>query len=531
METLRADVAIVGYGPVGRMQAIVLAEKGHHVVVVDRQKSCYPLPRAVCMDHEVFRAMHAHGCGGDIGSYSAPSPRYQWFGQDWSKLLDIDWTIESVSGGPEAHFFYQPALEAALETRIKELGTVKVLTEHEALALTQDKDGVELQLSDRQSGTARRVQARYLVGADGANSMVRKALNIGWKDLGFKADFLVVDLALNEGVELDIPPAGQFCNTERPTTFVPGGIKDGRVLRRWEFMLMPHETKEDFESEESVWKLLSRWVKPDQGEFLRHAIYTFRSLVAERWRDGRVFLAGDSAHLTPPFLGQGMCSGMRDAINLGWRLDLLLRNAASDELLQGYEEERKPHITQLIEIAMYLGKIICVADPQQAAERDRAFLDGTAPPPPELPYLRQGTVQPDSAVAGRLSPHADVVACEGVVRLDDFTGPFFVLVARSRDALEAMVPRHRDLMQRLNVKALYLSSGLEASTRGIGDVTGKLGCFLDDHAIDAYLVRPDGYLFGSIPRGGALTDMLDALGKSIPPAVFSHGDARLAPAR
>lgn len=518
METLHADVAVVGYGPVGRMLAIVLAEKGHSVVVVERQRSCYPLPRAVCMDHEIFRAMHAHGCGGGIGSYSAPSPRYQWFGQDWSKLLDIDWTVESVSGGPEAHFFYQPALEAALEARAKELGTVRVLTEHEALELTQDEDGVELQVSDRLRGTSCLVHARYLVGADGANSMVRRALKVDWSDLGFNADFLVVDLALNDGIELGIPPAGQFCNTQRPTTFVPGGIKDGRLLRRWEFMLMPQETRDDFASEESVWGLLSRWIRPDQGEFLRHAIYTFRSLVAQSWRDRRVFLAGDAAHLTPPFLGQGMCSGMRDAVNLGWRLDLVLRNAASEELLQGYEVERKPHITQLIEIAMHLGKIICVADPKQAAERDRSFLHGTAPPPPELPHLRRGVVDPGSPIAGRLSPHADVAAGTALLRLDDFTGPFFVLVTRSGDLLGEMDPRHRQVMQRLDIKALHLAAEADESPRAIRDVTGKLEQFLDANGIDAYLARPDGYLFGSVPRAGDLGRLLDALDRSIPSA-------------
>lgn len=516
METLHTDVAVVGYGPVGRMLAIVLAEKGHRVTVVERQKTSYPLPRAVCMDHEIYRAMHAHGCATNIKGFSVPSPRYQWFGQDWSTLLDIDWTVESVSGGPEAHFFFQPALEAAMGDRIKQLEGITVLTEQEGIGFAQNGQSVTLDIEDRNTGSKRQIQAKFLVGCDGANSMVRCGLNIDWEDFGFNADFLVVDVALHDGVTLDIPSAGQFCHPERPTTFVPGGIKDGRVVRRWEFMRMPHETKQQFEDNDYVWGLLKRWVQPDQGEFLRHAVYTFRSLIAKRWRNGQVFLAGDAAHLTPPFLGQGMCSGLRDAINLGWRLDLVLQNVLNDSLLQHYEAERKPHIKQLIDIAMYLGKIICVSNPEEAAARDRAFLDGSAPPPPAFPHLAEGTLMAGAALAGRLSPHAVVHTGHKSCRLDDLTGPNFVFMARTLDHLEGLPTQQLEAMKSLRIKPLFLAAHDVRDARGIHDPSGKLDRFFEEHCIDAYIARPDGYIFAAAEHGSDVADLLSALAEKLP---------------
>jgi 3-(3-hydroxy-phenyl)propionate hydroxylase len=442
------------------------------------------------MDHEIHRALHAHGCAGRIDSFSAPSPRYQWFGQDWNTLLDIDWTVESVSGGPEAHFFYQPALEAAMEERIGQLDGITVLAGQEAIGFAQDDHSVTLDIKDRTHGTPRQIHA----------------------------DFLVVDVAVNPGVTLDIPSAGQFCHPQRPTTFVPGGIKDGRVVRRWEFMRMPHETLEHFDDPRYAWSLLERWVRPDQGEFLRQAVYTFRSLIAEQWRAGRAFLIGDAAHLTPPFLGQGMCSGVRDAINLGWRLDLVLRGAAAEAALQHYETERKPHITRLIEIAMYLGKIICVSDPEEAAARDRAFLDGSAPPPPPFPHLLHGTLAEGSALAGRLSPHA-MVRCRRVeLRLDRLTGPNFVLLARHRALLDQAQSAAPEVAKRLNLKPIYLAASDEEDARGVVDLTGKLTRFLDDNHIDAYIARPDGYLFGATARGTPVDELMRALADSLPSA-------------
>ena len=223
--------------------------------------------------------------------------------------------------------------------------------------------------------------------------MVRKKIGGTQQDRGFEADWLVIDVLLRDGVtieQLNIPAAGQYCNPERPTTIVPAGVRGGKVFRRWEFMRLPGESVAEMETEAKVWELLSPWAGPDKVELVRSKVYTFRSLLAERWRDQRLLLAGDAAHVMPPFMGQGMCSGIRDAWNLAWKLALILDGKSKDSLLDTYQAERMPHVSQIIDLSIYLGKVICIADPGEAQQRDTAFRTGEAPPPPAFPWLTDG---------------------------------------------------------------------------------------------------------------------------------------------
>jgi 2-polyprenyl-6-methoxyphenol hydroxylase-like FAD-dependent oxidoreductase len=525
MRQIESDVIVVGYGPVGRILALLLGQQGHRVTVLERHRECYPLPRAVCMDHEIRRLLTKHGFADKLDTVSVPSPRYMWLNQKWETLLDIDWTIESISGGPQAYFFYQPALEQAMGELVEEQPTVERLLGYEVLNVTQDESFTSVQARDEATGELCKVRARYLIGADGANSIVRKAMCVEWKDLGFQADWLVVDVMLNDGVVLDIPPAGQHCNPERPTTFVPGGIKDGRPLRRWEIMRLPQETQAQLLDTEYVWRLLERWVRRDQAELVRHAVYTFRSLVAETWQQGRFFIAGDAAHLMPPFMGQGMCSGLRDATNLAWRLDRVLKAQSTPELLEAYEIERKPHITSVIESSIYLGNIVCVADPEAAAKRDQAFLEGTHPPPAPFPHLLAGTLSkglaphaveqatPARQQVGQLTPHAQVGFAGEQARLDALTGSGFFLLFRSQAGLVAIPQYAFERLERLGVKALYLAE--QAGDGGIEDLSGKLRGYLDENAFSSMLVRPDFYLFGAAADADQLIDLIQELASEL----------------
>ncbi|RAM62226.1 monooxygenase [Herbaspirillum rubrisubalbicans] len=515
MDAYDADVTIIGYGPVSRILAIMLGKKGHSVIVVEREKVSYPLPRAVCMDHEIRRVMMANGMAQSITACSAPSPRYQWFNQKWDMLLDIDWTVESISGGPEAYFFFQPALEAAMHARVADCGTVEIRLNQDAISFEQDEQSVSLTTRDRQTGEQHIIRTKYLIGADGANSMVRRHCGIAWEDRGFKADWLVVDVELNDGVVLDIPSAGQHCNPSRPTTFVPGGIRNGRPLRRWEFMCLPDETKEDLNNPEFVWHLLQPWVTPQQAQMVRHAVYTFRSLVASRWQDGRVFIAGDAAHLMPPFMGQGMCSGIRDAVNLAWRLDLVLTGLAEQALLADYERERKPHVTQIIDISVHLGKIVCVPDQDAAAARDQAFLDGTAPPPPAFPFLAEGSLWQDSDipdVIGHLAPHTLVKQGARHGRLDDIVGTGFVLLARNKDALHSLSGYSATFLEHIGAYVAYL--GEPSDAHALQEEDDKIRSFFDANQIAVALIRPDFYIYGAVTRPERLDDMVRALAKT-----------------
>ncbi|MFY4695636.1 bifunctional 3-(3-hydroxy-phenyl)propionate/3-hydroxycinnamic acid hydroxylase MhpA [Burkholderia glumae] len=526
MEQKAVDVLIVGYGPVGQMLAILLGSKGYKVAVYERQQSAYPLPRAVCMDHEIYRAVMASGAGNTLNQLSAPSPRYQWFNANWEMLLDIDWTVESVSGGPEAHFFHQPSLEAAFDARVQQLRNVELNLGWEALSVDADTKRPSVTFKNKSDDTECTVSARYVIGADGANSFIRNSVGIEWYNRGFEADWLVVDVLVNEGVHLDVPSAGQLCDPVRPTTFVPGGIFHGREIRRWEFMRLPTESKQEIEGEANVWRLLSKWVDPSQAVLVRHAVYTFKSLSACSWRKNNIFIAGDAAHLMPPFMGQGMCSGLRDAFNLSWKLDAVMKGVATEDILDTYETERKPHANQIIDISMHLGEIVCVADAEKAAARDLSYRDGTAAPPPEFPILKEGLLDHADAgaeLAGRLGPHAHLSVDGKVGRMDEVFGDGFTLLLRNANAADVLSAAEIAALTRLGTRIVEFSP--EERPGKAHDVDGKLNSFCDRHGVNALLVRPDFYIYGASKEANQIAASVDRLLASLRHEAPMHASA------
>ena len=515
------DVAIVGYGPVAEVLAVMLGRQGRKVAIFERWTERYNLPRAVCIDHEMYRMLCAIGMRDQLPGVSHAGPAYRWFNADWKELLSIDWSAESISGGPEVNFIHQPTLEALFDTHVRAQATVEVHLGWEAVEVGQSDDRATLVVEDKASGQRRSIDARYVIGCDGANSVVRRAIGGGQEDRGFEADWLVIDILPREGVTLDIPPAAQWCNPLRPTTIVPAGVRDGRYYRRWEFMRLPHETVSDIENEETAWALLAPWVRPDQATMVRHKVYTFRSLLADRWRDRRLMIAGDAAHVMPPFMGQGMCAGLRDDWNLAWKLNLVLDGKAAESLLDTYQAERAPHVSDVIDLSMYLGRMICQPNPEMAAERDAAFFTGQAPPPPAFPHLTAGLIQrgPEGSpglAAGRLGPHGDIRRGESEGRFDDLVGAGrFVLVAQRAGLLNTLTPEARDVVARLNVATAALS-GAPDDSRVVGDLNGGIGGFMIRHGLNAMLVRPDYHLFGGATDAASLDVLLADLDKAIP---------------
>ncbi len=512
------DVVQVGYGPVSQVLALMLGRLGYRVAVIERWTEPYVLPRAVCIDHEAARILHAIGLGEGLARVSQPAPKYQWFNAAWEELLSIDWSAESVSGGPEVNFVHQPSLEAEFRAHVAQDANVTLHLGWEFTGVTDRGDHVEVALREADGTRAQTLRARYLVGADGANSAVREALGIGREDRGFQADWLIADMKLNPGVTLDIPDCGQYCNPVRPTTIVPGGQQNGRIFRRWEFMRLPHETREAMADEAYVWNLLSDWVRPDQAELVRHAIYTFRSLVADTWRSGRVLLAGDAAHVMPPFMGQGMCAGIRDAWNLSWKLDVILRGHADDKLLDSYTEERKPHASAVIDASIYLGRVICIADPAEAAARDAAFKDGTAEQPPPFPHLSAGLLAHDAsgapvAPAGLLSPHGTVRWRGREGRWDDVVGQGFCIAVLDDDPAARLRQDQREALAGAGVTVVGIAA--EPGGDQVLDLDGKYAAFFRQHDVAGIITRPDFYIFAGIPTAadlpGAVQSFLGAL--------------------
>lgn len=532
------DVVQIGYGPVSQVLALMLGRQGHRVAVAERWLEPYALPRAVCVDHEAARILHAVGVGEGLSRVSQPAPLYQWFNADWEELLCIDWSAGAVSGGPAVNFVHQPSLEAEFRAKVGEQPSVELNLGWELAGFTDQGGHVEVELRELEGGRTRTLRTRYLIGVDGANSLVRETLGIGREDRGFQADWLVVDMKLNPGVTLDIPDCGQYCNPERPTTMVPGGVQDGRICRRWEFMRLPNETREALQDEAHVWRLLGQWVRPDQAELVRHTIYTFRSLIADDWRAGRVLLAGDAAHTMPPFMGQGMCAGIRDAWNLSWRLDAVLRGRSGDALLDSYTAERKPHVAAVTDAAIYLGRIICIADPAEAAERDRAFKDGTAEQPPPFPHLTAGLLAKGAdgkpaPLAGLLSPHGTVSWRGREGRWDDIVGLGFCVVVRDADPAGLLRPDQLRALADIGAHVVGIAGAPSGDL--VVDMEGKYAAFLDAHGAAGMVTRPDFYVFGGVSEARGLAGLVDALiaalagnGARLPAAAALNGTERQA---
>ena len=357
------------------------------------------------------------------------SSTYHWFGADGELIVKMELASPGRSGWEPGYTFFQPNLEAALDRAVRALPSAAVHRGWGAEALTQVDDHVAVTLRRLReperarlepTPETRTVRARYVIGADGANSFVRDASGIGFEDQGFGERWLVIDLLPNDVDALSHLPAHcQWCDPARPHMHT----RNGRRHRRFEFMLLPGERPEEFDDEQRVWQLLEPWMTPADGSIVRSAVYEFRARLAPAMRAGRALLVGDAAHTMPPFMGQGLCSGIRDAAALAWRLDLILRGLADDRLLDSYTEERRPQNEWIVSLSTEMGRVSCVLDANAAAERDAALRAAGAPPEITLPGLAAGL-----RAAG--APLAGARAVQGTVRLGDRSGRFNDLVER-----------------------------------------------------------------------------------------------------
>jgi 3-(3-hydroxy-phenyl)propionate hydroxylase len=404
------DVAVVGLGPAGAACAALLGTLGVKTVAIERSAEVYDKPRAFALDHEIMRVFEDLGIAEAVAPHTAPFTPSEYYGAKGQLIkrlgaLPPPWPL----GWPPSMVFEQPAVEALLRKKAAQVAQVIYA---EVVNLDHADDYVGLHLGD-----GRKLSARYVVGCDGAASTVRKRLGIEYEDLDFDQEWLVVDLRVSERGLARLPPVSiQYCEPARPCTYLVGVGSH----RRWELMLNPGEQEPD------PWKLLARWLTPDDAQLWRAAAYRFHALVARQWRGGRVFLAGDAAHQQPPFTGQGMCQGIRDAANLSWKLQYVLAGKAGDGLLETYEVERSAHVRRLTAIIKDIGKIIGERDPKAAAERDRRLLKEaggkveTVPRQNLIPPLEGGlrSIHPHSA-NGTLFPKDGKTGMRVVVRSPD----------------------------------------------------------------------------------------------------------------
>lgn len=512
-----ADVVIVGYGPVGQTLAILLAQRGRRTIVVERWPRPYAMPRAVAFDSESARILAAAGLADYVHEFSEPSGEYRWLDASGRTLLSIEASEQGRCGWPDSLSMYQPGLEAALAARAARLPTLDVRRGVEAVAVAETPDGVELTV--RESGGAERdLTAGWVVGCDGANSFVRAALGATSTDSGFSHDWLICDVVPAGAAEFR-PNNLQICDPVRPTTHVSAGPGH----RRWEFMRVAGESVADLDRPEIAWELLARHgVTPDNAVLERHAVYTFDARVADRWRAGRLLVAGDAAHVMPPFAAQGMCSGFRDAANLAWKLDLVLAGTAGAELLDSYEVERRRHVRHAVRMSVDLGKVICQDDPVAAADRDtvmiaarRRGIGGSQPKAAVWPLV-DGFLHRDAdgrvrRPAGELAPQGRVTRGARTALLDDIVGPGFVLLA-AEPPRQLLADRDRRVLDALGVRVVHvLPAGTAAGEGEVADTDGVLLDHLAETGSLAVFVRPDFYVYGGAADAAGVAALVDGL--------------------
>lgn len=534
------DVVVVGFGPVGQTLTTLLAQHGHRVAVVERWDNVYPKPRAVGLDDEVARIFAGAGIAGHFDDFGQPLKEYVWRNADGKTLLYFKNLARAISGWPSGMTFSQPMLEKILADRATSFPSVTVYRTTEAVSLSEHDNYVEVSVQPtpedtlhaagavQRSGSSEappeRLRASYVVGCDGANSFVRSHMGVTSTDLGLSYDWLICDVIENNP-RTWVPDGLQICDPRRPTTLVSGGPN----RRRWEFMKMPSDSAEEFETTDYAWKLLAAWdITPQNARLEKHAVYTFRARWADEWQSGRLFIAGDAAHLMPPFAGQGMCSGIRDAANLAWKLHLVLRRSADPALLGTYSSERSAHVQFAMLTSVNLCNVICTTDPDEVAARD-SYMLAVGPDPsnvlPETPPARLGPGALQTDTTGALVEHAGIRACQGrVTTVDGKTGlldevfgvGFHVLVDASRAAGSVVPEQDADLITDLAMSVIRLVPATDAAPPdGVADVEGVMLDHLKNcgHAIQ--IVRPDGYVFGGVAEPSDFPALLADLASAL----------------
>lgn len=530
---LTADVAIVGAGPVGLMIANYLGQRGVNVTLVEKLDTLIDYPRAIGLDDESLRTFQAVGLADKVLPHTTPwhamrflTPKGRCFADIQPKTDEFGWSRRNA--------FIQPLADRVLFDGLQRFSNVKVLFSRELDSFEQSDSAVVLNLKD-QHGRSERLNARYLIGCDGGNSLVRRSLDISFEGKTAPNQWIVVDIANDP---LATPHVYLCCDPVRP--YVSAALPHG--VRRFEFMVMPGETETELSKPENLRKLLSKVLpNPDRIELIRSRVYTHNARLAGRFRQGRVLLAGDAAHIMPVWQGQGYNSGMRDALNLAWKLALVIKGLAADSLLDSYEQERRDHAKAMINLSVLAGHVLAPPKRWQGTLRDgvswllnylppvkRYFVEMRFKPMPQ--YTRGALIVPTAtgSPVGKMFIQPKVLTdADTTVLLDEVIGDNFAIIAWGCDptwGLSATQIAHwkalgTRFIQVLPDVQLRVPSDAGQDVIRVGDSSGRLKEWFALGTSSIALVRPDRFLAGlAIPQtvGQACDDLARAL-KAVPP--------------
>ncbi|WP_082934483.1 bifunctional 3-(3-hydroxy-phenyl)propionate/3-hydroxycinnamic acid hydroxylase [Mycolicibacterium mucogenicum] len=493
------DVVIVGFGPVGAMVANLLGQAGVKTVVLERDDEPHTMPRAGSTDDEVMRIFQAAGLADQLLPDLDLGQSTRFISRRGEPLMTMR-PSGGRNGFPQLAFFYQPDMERVLHEGLTRYPHVTVKRSTRVEALHDDGDGVTVWTRTADHGPQSAIRARYVVGCDGGRSTVRGLCTIEFGGATYAQPWLVIDAKLDKPLE-DVTSFQFIGNPDRPavTLPLPG------AHHRWEFMVLPGEDHAEVATLENAQRLISPWVDPTQITILRHLVYTFHARAAGRWQSGRVLLAGDAAHLMPPFAGQGLSSGLRDAHNLSWKLASVLAGTADAALLDSYEQERRPHVQRMTLLTRMSGALVQTRSRRIATVRDsllsriarlRYFTAGRF-----KPHLRYSSGAFDSRRAGHTFPQPTVRTSDGRLRpLDEFLGHGWAIIGRDLDPQAQLREADLRLWTSLGTRFVTICSpGQRLTNATPGTVVVE---DLDGHAIEFFdgpgqfaVVRPDRIVF------------------------------------
>ncbi|QQR44422.1 bifunctional 3-(3-hydroxy-phenyl)propionate/3-hydroxycinnamic acid hydroxylase [Myxococcus xanthus] len=515
----QVDVIISGCGPVGALTGNLLGLMGVRTLLLERDVAPHGEPRAFSCDDEGLRIYQSTGLLDLLQSDMRESRFAEYVGGTGKRFAEIHTGETDFGfGHTPLWFFHQPLLEGALRDGLNRFEHVELRKGVSVEAVVQDSDGVTVRYHDSFTGEQRSIRAKYLLACDGARSTVRKALGIPMSGRAYGEPWLAVSGTVVEG---EVPEICRFvCDPKRPAFVATGAVNQ----IRWEFMMMPGETREHLEKSETISELIAPYVDPKRVRIERASVYTFHCLNAARWRHGNVFLLGDAAHTMPPFMGQGLVSGMRDASNLAWKLKRVLHGQSSASLLDTYEQERRPHVEAVQKLCVRVGHLFLARNPLVASARDallrtlqriprvRKFIEGFEFK--EAPAHASGYYFGDKGEYF-IQPRVKLPSGEEVL-LDDTLGNEFTVLCRG-NAPSAELEAARELAESLGGRMMTFHPPAEAvdeaseDAPAVVDVTGKLADWFSKHAADVVVLRPDRFVYGAV-RSRRLPELREALG-------------------